>query len=427
MSGTDTTSADLAEPGAIEKLVGDWVDEHWDPEIRLAEWWQRLADSGFAHPSLPENAYGKGWGQAMALRAMRTLAAKDVVGPPPGLGYMLAAPTIAAHGNQEQIDRYIPQILNGQHAWCQLFSEPMAGSDLAGLGTKAERDGDEWSFTGQKVWTSQGTTADYGILVARTDPDKPKHQGLSYFALGLQQEGVEVRPLKEMTGREFFSEVFMDQARANHDAMIGGQGDGWRVANTTLMFERSSIGSGSAGFVLAAPGRIANQFDRKVGEIVRRAKARKGGGQAPGVGMKLYDRYVTLAKKLERTDDPLLRQSIAELYTLLQINRLNMQRTRDPKQRTGGEGNIGKLFDAELHRRFRDVALDIIGADGMLDEKSTTTDTSISEIVLFASAPSIYGGTDQIQRNILGERVLGLPKEPGPARETPYRDLPKNQ
>ena len=352
---------------------------------------------------------------------------KKVVGPAPGLGYMLAAPTIADHGTPEQVERYIPQILNGRQAWCQLFSEPNAGSDLAGMQTKADLDGEEWTVTGQKVWTSQGHYADMGMLVARTDPELPKHQGMSYFALPMHQEGVEVRPLKEMTGRNFFSEVFMDKARVAEDARLGARGDGWRVANTTLAYERSSIGAGSAGNILAAPGAVANNFDRKVGEIVEAASKPRIGGHAPGVGMKLYDRWTELARTLGRTSDPVLRQEIIELYTLLRLNRLNMARARDKNQRTGGEPNIAKLYDAEMHRRFRDVSLRIVGADGMLAGASSTTDPGIAELALHASAPSIYGGSDQIQRNILAERTLGLPKEPGPDRNTPFQDLPKNQ
>jgi alkylation response protein AidB-like acyl-CoA dehydrogenase len=410
----------------IEKLVNDWVDDNWDPDLTLGQWWQRLADSGYAHPSLPENAYGLGWSSAEAVRAMRVLAERQVVGPAPGLGYMLAAPTLADHGSKEQIDRYIPQILNGREAWCQLFSEPAAGSDLAGLQTKAELDGDEWAVTGQKVWTSQGHYADLGMLVARTDPELPKHQGMSYFAIPMHQEGVDVRPLKEMTGRTFFSEVFMDRARVHNDAMIGERGDGWRVANNTLLHERASIGVGSSGNILAAPGSVAAQLDRRVGEIVEASRKPKVGGHAPGPGMKLYDRWTELARRLGRTDDPVLRQEIMELYTMLRLNRLNLQRARDKKQRTGGEANIAKLYDAELHRRFRDVSLRIVGADGMLAGASSQTDPGIAELALHASAPSIYGGSDQIQRNIIGERVLGLPKEPGPAKDTPFTELPKN-
>lgn len=414
-------------PEDIEGAVSDWVDNNWDPAVTLGQWWEALAESGFAHPMLSVEAGGKGWSQSQAVRVMRTLGQMGVIGPPPGLGHMLAAPTIADHGSQDQIDRFIPPILTGRVAWCQLFSEPNAGSDLAGLQTRAELDGEEWSISGQKVWTSQGHYADYGMLVARTDPEKPKHRGLSYFALPMDQEGVEVRPLREMTGRTFFSEVFMDKATTSADSLLGEQGDGWRVANTTLTYERSSIGEGSAGFVLVAPGTKANNFDRLVGEIVESSKKRKVGGHAPGVGMKLFNRYTDLARKLNRTEDPVLRDEIVRLYMLLRLTRLNLQRARDKNQRTGGEPSIAKLYDAEIHRQFRAVSLRIIQADGMLAGASSATDPSISELALHACAPAIYGGSDEIQHNILGERVLGLPKEPGPARDTPFQDLPKNQ
>ncbi len=427
MASADTASAGAAaDTDTIEQQVADWIDDNWDPDLTLGEWWQRLADSGYCHPSLPTEAGGLGLSQSEALRVMRILADHKVVGPPPGLGYMLAAPTIAEHGTPEQIQRYLPSILNGRQAWCQLFSEPNAGSDLAGLQTRATPDGGEWRVTGQKVWTSQGHAADMGMLLARTDADLPKHRGISYFALEMDQPGVEVRPLKEMTGRTFFSEVFMEDAVVADDAMIGGKGDGWRVGNTTLAHERSSIGAGSAGFIMAAPGTKAGHFDRRVGDIVEAASKRRVGGHAPGVGMKLYERWTQLARELDRTDDPVLRQEIIELYTLLRVNRLNLQRARDPRQRTGGEANIAKLFDAELHRRFRDVSLRIVQADGMLAGRSMATDPQIAELALHASAPSIYGGSDQIQKNILGERTLGLPKEPGPDRDTPFTELPKN-
>lgn len=410
----------------VEAEVNNFIDDHWRPELTLGEWWQAMADAGLSHPILPERAGGRGWSQSMSGRAMKTMADRNVIGPPPGLGTMLAAPTIADHGTPEQIDRLIPPILNGRQAWCQLFSEPVAGSDLAGLQTRAVDDGDEWRVAGQKVWTSQGHQADFGLLVARTDPQLPKHKGMSYFVMAMDQPGVEVRPLKEMTGRTFFSEVFMDDAVVSADNMLGARGEGWRVANTTLTYERTSIGAGSSGVTIVAPGSKAGRFDRTVGELMEAASRRKAGGHAPGPGMRLYNRWMELARDLGRTDDPLIRQEIMGLYTLLWVNRMNLQRARVKSQRTGGEPNMAKLFDAEIHRRFRDVILRIVQADGMLAGESSATDPVIASFVLHAQAPAIYGGTDQIQRNILGERVLGLPREPGPDRNTAFQDLPKN-
>jgi len=407
--------------------LSDWLDANWDPELTVGDWWQILADSGYAKPSLPESAYGKGWSQAQETQAMRLMASKDVLGPPPGLGYMLAAPTIAVHGSQEQIDRYIPQILNGREAWCQLFSEPAAGSDLAGLQSKAERDGDQWRVEGQKVWTSQGHAADLGMLVARTDPSQPKHRGLTYFVMDMHQDGVDVRPLKEMTGRTFFSEVFMTDAWVDESDRIGEHGDGWRVANTTLTVERTSIGTGSTGVAMAAPGSRMDSFGRLAGQVVQRSKESRAEGHAPGVGMKLFDRYVELGRKLGTLEDPSLRDDMVKLYSMLQVNRLNMQRARVKNQRTGGEPSIAKLWNGEHHRQFRDLGMRIIGADGMLDPTVSTTDPAVVNVALNAQAPPIYGGTDQIQKNILGERVLGLPKEPGFDRDTPFSELPKNQ
>jgi alkylation response protein AidB-like acyl-CoA dehydrogenase len=321
----------------------------------------------------------------------------------------------------------VPRILNGTDAWCQLFSEPGAGSDLAGLQTRAERDGDEWVVNGQKVWTSGGRIADMGMLIARTDPDVPKHAGISYFAIDMHQDGVDVRPLREMTGRSMFNEVFLSDARVADAARIGGLGDGWRVANTTLTHERASIGGGSSGFVLVNPGSIADNLGRRAGDVVDAARSGSNAGHAPGVGQKLWERYTDEARDLGRLADPVFRQQSVELFTLLQLNRWNIQRAKNKGQRTGGEPNIAKLMDAEIHRRFREYGLATAGADGMLGYKSSSVDPSISEVALYASAPSIYGGSDEVQHNIIGERILGLPKEPGPDRNTPFRELPKNQ
>jgi alkylation response protein AidB-like acyl-CoA dehydrogenase len=346
------------------------------------------------------------------------------MGPPTGLGKMLAAPTIATHGTQEQIDEFLPPILDGSVGWCQLFSEPGAGSDLAGLTTKAERDGDEWVITGQKVWTSGGQIADMGMLIARTDPNAPKHKGITYFAFDMRQPGVTVRPLTEMTGRALFNEVFIDEARVPHAHIIGEENMGWSVANTTLMFERASLGSAGKSPASAAGSGIRSVRHEPVTKFNRRES---GEGGVPGLGIGLWQHYVGLAEKNGINTDPVLRQKLVRLYSLIEVNRLSIQRAKDAKQRTGAEPNIGKLVMSELFRSFRELGLDILGADGMLTGASEPqTSGAISEIALFSPGPSIYGGTDQIQRNIIGERVLGLPREPGPGKDTPFSELPKN-
>ena len=408
----------------VKAEVANWIDDNWDPELTVAEWWQLMADARLAHTMLPEEAGGRGWSRALNHAALSVIADKNVLGPPTGLGMMLAAPTISAHGTQEQIEEYIPKILNGQHAWCQLFSEPGAGSDLAGLQCKAEKDGDEWIINGQKVWTSGGKVADMGMLIARTDPELPKHQGISYFAFDMKQEGVDVRPLTEMTGRALFNEVFITDGRVHDDALIGGKSNGWRVANATLMFERSHLGSGTIPVPTAIPGSIAGQLERKVGEVISSINKVRGGN--PAIGPRLFDRLSELSQKLGQDKDPVIRDEMMKLYTLVEVNRLNMIRAKSNADRTGAEGNIGKLMMSELYRQFREVGNMVIGAEGMLTASEVDYGGWIHEVTVFSPAPSIYGGTDQVQRNIIGERVLGLPKEPGHPKETPFTELPKN-
>ena len=407
----------------VKTEVANWVDKNWDLELTVAEWWQLMADARLSHTMLPENAGGRGWGRNLNHVVLRTIADKNVLGPPTGLGMMLAAPTIAAHGTEEQIARFIPPILNGQQAWCQLFSEPGAGSDLAGLQCKAEKDGDEWVINGQKVWTSGGQVADMGMLIARTDFDLPKHQGISYFAFDMKQKGVDVRPLTEMTGRALFNEVFVTDGLVPDDAIIGGRSNGWRVANATLTFERSHLGSGSIPVPTAIPGTIAGQLERRAGDLIGRQADRQGGIV---IGPRLFDRLTELTHKLGREQDPVLRDELMKLHSLIEVNRLNMLRVKSGTGRTGAEGNIGKLMMSELYRRFCEVGNMVIGADGMLEGSELGDSAWINEVTLFSPAPAIYGGTDQVQRNIIGELVLGLPKEPGPAKETPFIDLPKN-
>ena len=336
---------------------------------------------------------------------------------------MLAAPTIAMHGSAEQQGTYIPRILDGTDAWCQLFSEPGAGSDLAGLNTKAELDGDEYVITGQKVWTSGGQHADWGMLIARTNPDSPKHQGISYFAFDMHQPGVDVRPLREMTGRAMFNEVFIDGARVPVANIIGGLNNGWAVANTTLMVERASLGSGGGGGLgIALPGSLAGHLHRRAGDFV----ASRTSSSAAAVGGNTVIQLQALASSQNCLDDPIVRQGLAELHMLTEINKLNLMRARSGQGSTGVEGNLAKLLLTSTLRQAREIGNHIIGAQGMLWGPDTLSHGAIQELTVFSPGPSIYGGTDQIQKNIVSERGLGLPKEPGDFRTTPYRDLPKN-
>jgi len=400
-----------------------WLEENWDPDLTVADWWKRLYEARWTSPAMPVEAGGRGYDRSLTAEVSTGLAEANVVGPPTGLGLMLAAPTIAVHGTPEQVDRYIPEILDGTAAWCQLFSEPGAGSDLAGLQAKAVRDGDEWIITGQKVWTSGGHMAQKGMLIARTDPDAPKHQGITYFAIDMEQPGIEVRPLREMTGQSLFNEVFLDEARVPNDAIIGGPGAGWAVANTTLAVERASLGGGGRHPISVPPGSMAGRLEKRVGDFTEQVNRGPDGEGGRGMGT---DALIGLARDAGNADDLVVRQEIAKLHILGEVNRLNMMRAKSGGSRTGAEGNLAKLAMSELVRRSRDVGNLIIGADGMLAASESATGGVVQEVTVFSPAPAIYGGTDQVQRNIIGERVLGLPKEPGPPKETPFRELLQN-
>ena len=404
---------------SVRDEVRAWLDESWDPDITVAEWWERLMRSGYAAPTWPEDDFGRGYNRSLANVVNEELAKAGAIGPPAGLGYLLAGPTIVAHGTREQKDLWLTRILNGQDAWCQLFSEPGAGSDLAGLQCKAERDGDEWVITGQKVWTSTAQMCNLGMLIARTDPDAPKHAGITYFAFDMDQPGVEVRPLREMTGRAMFNEVFIDGARVPDWNMIGGLNNGWAVTNTTLAAERAGLGSGGSGAAGSAfPGPKAGALGKRVGDLV--GQVRTGG--TGGGGLNMAQNLIKLAKDTGRASDPTVRQNLARMYSLQQIGKYSSLRGKGGKAAPGAP-NIAKLMMSDLLRLQREVGNEIVGAHGMIMGSDTPGGGSVQELTLFSPGPSIYGGTDQVQRNIIGERVLGLPKEPGPQKDTPFRDL----
>lgn len=440
-STTADTNADTTE-GIVDELT-TWLDKNWDPDLTVGEWWERLGTSGWGAPNLPEDSFGKGLGRNDMVKVQQTIADYGALGAPGGLGLLLAAPTIAAHGTDDQKQTMIYDIVTGKKAWCQLFSEPQAGSDLAGLQTKAEKDGDEWIVTGQKVWTSGGQVADMGMLIARTDVDVPKHQGITYFGIDMHQTGLDIRPLREMTGHALFNEVFLDEARVPDANLIGGLNNGWAVANTTLANERAGLGAGGghAAGSAAIPGTVMGHLEKRVGDFVsgpRRGGGGGGGGSMFGAAEMLL---VELAKGNGSIKDHTVRQDLIRLHTMNEIARYTNLRQKAAKaagKDIPGVGNAAKLSMSNIVRLSRDLGLRILGPAGMLhayetDDKAILDEATgnpfagmVTEMALFAQAPPIYGGTDQIQKNIIGERVLGLPKEPSNDKVTPFKDLLKN-
>ena len=422
--------------------VRAWLEDNWDPDLSVAEWWQRLGLDGWASPMLPNDAFGRGLSRSDSVAVMREIARFGALGPPAGLGLLLAAPTIATHGRPEQVAEHVREIVTGRRAWCQLFSEPGAGSDLAGLTTRAEQDGEEFIVNGQKVWTSLGHTADMGMLIARTDVDVPKHQGISWMAIDMHQPGVEIRPLYEMTGHAMFNEVFLTDARVRAADVIGGVNNGWAVTNTTLQAERAGLGAGGSGGAAGAqPGTIAGQLDRRVGDLVAPVDPKRAAKRATAANRPGNQLLVDFARAAGKLDDPSIRQDLMRLHTLNRIGSFNGQRLK--AMRTAGHdipgmANISKLLMSDTVRLTRDLGLRIIGASGTLhgytDAQRESLDAAtghpllavVTGTALYAQAPPIYGGTDQVQRNIIGERALGLPKEPNDDKVRPFSELPKN-
>jgi alkylation response protein AidB-like acyl-CoA dehydrogenase len=406
----------------VRAQVEAFVAEHWSPQVSVRRWWAAMAAAGYPSPTLAVAAGGLGWPADLAAEVHNTLTRSGVLGPPGGLGLSLAAPTVARHGTAEQVAAWVPPILDGTAGWCQLFSEPQAGSDLAGLQTRAERDGDEWVITGQKVWTSTAQTADLAMLLARTDPDASKHTGITYFVIDMDQPGIEVRPLREMTGRAVFNEVFLDGARARHADIVGELNGGWQIANTTLGFERAATAHGGASFSPALPGSRAGDLDQPAAGFV----GRSGPISGAAVGRRHLKALTELAAKHGLGQNPVNRQAMAQVWVDYEIARMRAWRARSvPSSRTGFEGNLAKVANSGAVANARDAANLLLGPEGQLWESGGWAGV-FQDMTVFSPAPPIYAGSDQIQRNLLGERALGLPKEPGPPSDTPFRDLPKN-
>ena len=401
----------------------EWFEAHWDPDLSVGDWWALLAESGWGFPTWPMAWFGRGL-PPESLRVVADVRREiGAFGPPAGIAQQLAGPTILAHGTGEQKARWLPGIVRGE-IWCQLFSEPSSGSDLASLQTRAVRDGDEWVINGQKVWTSGAHIARNGILIARTDPEIPKHQGLTYFVIEMDQPGIEIRPIREMTGRSIFNEVFFTDARVPDSSRVSGVGDGWGVALTTLANERTMLGAGSFGSSGSGIAIGAIDLAGRVGDLVRPPTA-DAQPKHSGAG----DLLIALVREYKVEADPCIRQDVARVLTLLEIARMTDLRVRaaiDAGGRPGPEVSIGKLAASNLLRELRDVMFGICGPDATLWGDDAPHRGRVHEVGLSSYLISIGGGTDQIQRNIIGERVLGLPREPRADKDMPFSALPRS-
>jgi alkylation response protein AidB-like acyl-CoA dehydrogenase len=369
-------------------------------------------DAGLAWVHFPEGLGGLGLNPKMQAvvndelrRRCKTLYDDLMINP---IGIGMGAPTLLTYGSEELKKRLLRRIFTGEDIWCQLFSEPGAGSDVAGLASRAMRDGDSWIVNGQKVWTTLAHISKWGMLVTRTNPDVPKHEGLSYFLLDMESPGVEVKPLYQITGEAEFNEVFLNDVRIPHDYMLGKEGDGWKVAITTLMNERSALGGGAT---------------------------RRGGGP---ISILLNLWRSRQAGQLSVAGEAVVRDRITQLYIESELLRLTSQRAK-ATQRSGNpgpEGSVGKLAQAELHQHIWECAADVLGSDTLVyeagyDLRRPTVEDRREPIAvakyqfLRSRANSIEGGTSEVMRNILGERVLGLPGEPRVDKNVPWKDIPR--
>jgi len=366
------------------------------PRADYEAWYPNLARVGLVAPMWPREYGGLAVGSRLA-RAIEGELAPFNLGRLNILGLNLAGPTIMAWGTDEQKARFLPPIVRNDEVWCQLFSEPGAGSDLASLATRAVRDGDEWVVTGQKVWSTWAHFADYGMLIARTDPAEQKRKGITYFLLPMKQHGVEVRPLIQITGEHDFNEVYLDEARVADANRIGSEGEGWKVANSTLSGERQMIaGPGSGG------------VDR--------------------IGGSGVDHLIALARARGLNHDSMVRQRLAALWSGERIRRWTNSRVRDNARagRVGPESSVGKIAQGEANLRTQELAVDLLAMDALAWDGAGLEYPREVYGFLRSRANTIEGGTSEVNRNVLGERVLGLPREPDPWLDVPWQDVPRS-
>jgi alkylation response protein AidB-like acyl-CoA dehydrogenase len=392
-----------AEDEAYRRKVRDWFERNKPGPLHTHEerrgWHRKLYDGGFIGMGWPK-AYG-GWESRPIEQAIvgEEMARLNVPGGVNGLGIGFIGPTLIAHGTEAQKQRYVPKILTAEEIWCQLYSEPNAGSDLAGLRTRADKesfeDGDYYLVNGQKVWTSQAHLADFAVLLARTDQAVPKHRGISYFIFDMHAPGVEVRPLKQITGNAEFNEVFFDNVKVPAENLIGEEGQGWQLAQTTLGYERG-------GSLLS---RVTHHRTNLARLIEVCAQMPRNGG--------------TLL------DDPVVRQKIGNMLVEVEVlhsSALRLLSRAEKGQRPGSESSIDKLYYSEMDKRHQELIQSILGPYGQMEDLAPDMaltpdspdqiDTTWVYNFLRSRAGTIFSGSSEIQKNIIGERVLGLPREP---------------
>ena len=402
---------DTPEEAAFRAEARAWLDANAKPKVdaeqrinvmggyrddpaSIAEakrWQATLAEAGWAAIHWPAAYGGRDATGLQSTVLFEELARYDVPDTLFAIGVAMIGPTIIAHGTEEQKERYLQPMRRGEEIWCQLWSEPDAGSDLAALGTRAERDGDEFVLNGQKVWTSGAHYCDHGLGIFRTDPSVPKRQGISCFVVDLRTPGITIRPLRQITGESHFNEVFFDDVRIPATNLVGDLHDGWNVARTTLMNERFATG-------------------------------------ALGDSRSTFEALLELATATGRAADPVVRQELARVHTLGRLFDLTNARVRTALA-TGGipgvEGSILKLAIAQLGTAVADLGVAICGPGGQLAGPEAPESGRWAEALVGAFAMHIGGGTDEVQRNIIGEMVLGLPREPDSTKDVAFRDLPR--
>jgi alkylation response protein AidB-like acyl-CoA dehydrogenase len=388
---------DAPEDAAWRAECAEWIGDHLariddiggNPVERAKRWQAMKFDAGLAKIAWPPQEGGRN-GTALQQIIFDQEQARHRT--PPNIlqiGLDLIAPTIRAHGTDAQRAVHLRAALRGEHIWCQMFSEPGAGSDVAGLATSAVRDGDEWVLNGQKVWTTNAHLADYGEVLCRTNPDAPKHRGITAFILDLRTPGVTIRPLEQITGTSEFNEIFLDDVRVPHENLLGAEGDGWHVAVTTLMNERKTMGAGGAGRRSSTPTRLADLATR-TGNL-----------------------------------DAVARQRIVDIHTRSELLRFLGFRTLTAAmqgRRPGPEGSVAKLASAKLNVDTGDLAMSLLGADAMAADPD---DARWVTRFLWGPGHRLGGGTDEVNRNIVAERVLGLPGEPRDDDSLPWSDIPR--